>query len=202
MEILKIAIAGAVGSGKTSFVRAISEIDVVDTERFATDETGLLKLTTTVAFDFGRLTLNSGQILHLYGTPGQFRFDFMWDILLERVHAYIFLVDAHRPQDFRASRRILNFMKLKTQMPMLIGLTHTDCQGAWQANDIALALGLSDSRDRPNIIDVNANESKSVAHCLVFLVEQLMRSSSESTHTSNALPNTDLYDLQKASAQF
>jgi uncharacterized protein len=202
MEILKIAIAGAVGSGKTSFVRAISEIDVVETERFATDETALLKLTTTVAFDFGRLTLNSGQILHLYGTPGQFRFDFMWDILLERVHAYIFLVDAHRPQDFRASRRILNFMKLKTQMPMIIGLTHTDCQGAWQANDIALALGLSDSRDRPNIIDVNANESKSVAHCLVFLVEQLMRPSSESTHTSNALPNTDLYDLQKASAQF
>jgi signal recognition particle receptor subunit beta len=204
MEILKIAIAGAVGAGKTSFVRAISEIDVVDTERYATDETALLKLTTTVAFDFGRLTLNSGQILHLYGTPGQFRFDFMWDILLERVHAYIFLVNAHRPQDLRASRRILNFMKLKTQMPMIIGLTHRDCQGAWQADDIALALGLSNSHNRPKIIDVNANESQSVAQCLVYLVEQLMlASNSESiSHQSKAFPKTDSYDFQKASVQF
>jgi uncharacterized protein len=177
MEILKIAIAGAVGAGKTSFVRVISEIEVVDTEKQATDETALLKETTTVAFDFGRLTLNSGQILHLYGTPGQFRFDFMWDILLERVHAYIFLVDAHRPQDFRASRRILNFIKLKTQIPMIIGLTHTDCEKAWQEEDIALALGLVDPFNRPAMVKVNANETKSVAQCLVFLVEQLMQTS-------------------------
>jgi hypothetical protein len=175
MEILKIAIAGTVGAGKTSFVRAISEIEVVDTERRATDETALLKPTTTVAFDFGRLTLNSGQILHLYGTPGQFRFDFMWDILIQRVHAYIFLVNAHRPQDLRASRRLLNFLKQKTQISMIIGLTHTDCEGAWQPDNIALALGLLDSASRPMMVNVNANEPKSVAQCLIFLLDRLMQ---------------------------
>lgn len=177
MEILQIAIAGTVGVGKTSFVRAISEIEVVDTEKQATDETALLKPTTTVAFDFGRLTLDSGQILHLYGTPGQFRFDFMWDILIQKVHACIFLVNAHRPQDFRSSRRILNFLKLKAQIPMIIGLTHTDGEGAWQAENIALALGFPDSLNRPEIINVNANESKSVAQCLIFLIAQMMQTS-------------------------
>ncbi|MCU0532698.1 MAG: ATP/GTP-binding protein [Hydrococcus sp. Prado102] len=204
MEILKIAIAGTVGVGKTSFVRAVSEIDVVETERYATDATALLKLTTTVAFDFGRLTLNSGQILHLYGTPGQFRFDFMWDILLERVHACIFLVNAQRPQDLRASRRILNFVKLKTQMPMIIALTHRDCQGAWEADNIALALGLSNSHNRPKIVDVNANESQSVAQCLVFLVEQLMQVPNFSLKIAQdeALPNIDSYEFQSSPVQF
>ena len=63
MEISKIGIAGTVGAGKTTFVRAISEIDVVDTDRIASDDTASIKPTTTVAMDFGRLTLNSGQIL-------------------------------------------------------------------------------------------------------------------------------------------
>ncbi len=175
MEILKIGITGTVGAGKTTFVRAISEIEVVDTDRIAKDETALIKPTTTVAFDFGRLTLNSGQILHLYGTPGQFRFDFMWDILIPNVHGYVFLVDTSRPQDFRASRKLLNYMKHKTQNPLIIGLTHTDCEGAWQLEDIALTLGLVNSATRPPIIEVNATSSHSVAQCLILLVEQLLK---------------------------
>ena len=175
MEILKIGVTGTVGAGKTAFVRAISEIEVVDTERSASDETALIKPTTTVAFDFGRLTLNSGQILHLYGTPGQFRFDFMWDILIPKVHGYIFLVDTSRPQDFRASRRLLNYMKQKTQTPMIIGLTHSDCEGAWQPDDIALTLGLINLAAQPPMVTVNATNSHSVAQCLIFLVEQLLQ---------------------------
>jgi uncharacterized protein len=175
MEKLQIGITGAVGAGKTSFIRAISEIDVVDTERRATDETALLKSTTTVALDFGRITLNSGQILYLYGTPGQFRFDFMWDIVIRKVDAYIFLIDAHSPQTFRHSRRILSYMKQRTQIPMIIGLTHTDCENAWQEDDIALALGMPQSSNRPKIVNVRADRANSVAKCLVVLVEELMQ---------------------------
>lgn len=174
MEILKIGITGTVGAGKTTFVRAISEIEVVSTERVASDEIASIKPTTTVAFDFGRLTLNSGQILHLYGTPGQFRFEFMWDILMPQVHGYVFLVDTSRPQDFRSSRKLLNYMKQKTQNPLIIGLTHTDCDGAWQPEDIALTLGLVNCVTRPPIINVNATNSHSVAQCLILLVEQLL----------------------------
>lgn len=175
MEILKIGIAGTVGAGKTTFVRAISEIEVVDTERIASDETALMKSTTTVAMDFGRLTLNSGQILHLYGTPGQFRFDFMWDIIIPNVHGYVFLVDTSRPQDFRASRRLFNYMKQKTQSPLIIGLTHSDCEAAWQAEDVALTLGLVNTATRPPMIEVNATNAQSVAECLILLVEELIK---------------------------
>lgn len=181
MEILKIAIAGAVGAGKTSFVRAISEIEVVDTDRRATDETALLKSTTTVAFDFGRLTLNSSQIVHLYGTPGQFRFDFMWDILIQKADAYIVLVAAHRPEYFRPTRRILNFMSQRRQIPMIIGITHMDCKNAWQPNDIALALGLQNSASRPPLIRVNASEFSSVAQCLIALLEYIDANNSSNT---------------------
>ncbi|MDJ0536832.1 MAG: ATP/GTP-binding protein [Xenococcaceae cyanobacterium MO_207.B15] len=174
MEIFKIAVTGNVGAGKTTFIRTISEIEVVDTERRTTDETASWKKTTTVAFDFGRLTLNSDQVVYIYGTPGQSRFDFMWDIIINQANAYVLLVAAHRPQDFRGARRILAFMNQRVQIPMVIGLTHMDCEGAWEEDDIALALGFKNLDNCPPIINVNADVPNSVAQCLITLLEQLI----------------------------
>lgn len=172
MEILRVVITGSVGAGKTSFIRTISEIEVVNTDRRATDETAEIKTETTVAMDFGRLTFAADQALHLYGTPGQFRFDFMWDILIEKAHAYILLVDAHRPEHFRHNRRILNFMNQRVQIPYLIGLTHTDSEDAWEAEDVAIALGLVDEDTRPPLINVNANKREEVFAALIALIEE------------------------------
>lgn len=174
MEIFKIAVTGNVGAGKTTFIRTISEIKVVDTDRRATDETASLKKNTTVAFDFGRITLSPEQLLYLYGTPGQSRFDFMWDIVINQAQAYVLLVAAHRPKDFRGARRILNFMNRRVQIPMIIGLTHTDCEDAWQEDDIILALGFNDRNSCPPVVRVNAEKPESVAQCLIVLLEQLM----------------------------
>lgn len=174
MEIFKIVVTGNVGAGKTTFIRTISEIEVVNTERRATDETASLKKNTTVAFDFGRLTLNSEQVLYLYGTPGQSRFDFMWDIVINQAQAYIVLVAAHRPKDFRGTRKILTFMNQRVQIPMIIGLTHTDCEGAWQEDDILLALGFANKENSPAVVKVNAENPSSVAQSLVVLLEQLI----------------------------
>lgn len=174
MEIFKIAVTGNVGAGKTTFIRTISEIKTVDTERKATDETASLKENTTVAFDFGRITLNPEQLLYLYGTPGQSRFDFMWDIVIQQAQAYVLLVAAHRPKDFRGARKILTFMNRRVQIPMIIGLTHTDCEGAWAEEDIMLALGFSDRASCPSVVKVNAEQPESVARCLIVLLEQLM----------------------------
>lgn len=176
MEVFKIAITGDVGVGKTSFIRTISEIEVVDTERRTTDKTALLKENTTVAFDFGRLTLNSEQLLYLYGTPGQARFDFMWDMIIKRVDAYVLLVDAHRPQQFRSCRRIFNFMNQRVAVPYIVGVTHLDCEEAWKPEDVALAIGFTSATNRPPLVEVNANDSSSVAQCLVTLLEQMMPS--------------------------
>ncbi len=172
-EILRIVVTGGVGAGKTTFIRTISEIDVVDTDKRATDELAELKEKTTVALDFGKLTITSNQSLHLYGTPGQARFDFMWDILIKKAHAYILLVDAHRPNQFREARKLLNYMNQSASIPELIGITHTDCADAWEIQDIALALGFQDETNLPPVIAVNPNDRESVFQALIKIVEQL-----------------------------
>lgn len=176
MEIMRLVVTGPVGAGKSTFIRSVSEIEVVDTDRRATDETLLLKKKTTVAFDFGRLQFGPEMALHLYGTPGQSRFDFMWDILIRKAHAYILLVAAHRPREFRDARRILTFMKQRSPVPMIIGLTHIDCEGAWDPSNIGLALGYPNPFECPPLVTVNANESASVAQAVIALVQHSMES--------------------------
>lgn len=173
MEILRIVVTGSVGAGKTSLIRTISEIDVVDTDESATDEIAEMKAKTTVAMDFGRVAIAPNQSLHLYGTPGQARFDFMWDILIGKAQAYILLVAAHRPDHFRNGRKILKFMNQRVQIPYLIGLTHTDCADAWELEDVALALGFIDESTRPPLMAVNATEPASVKSALMAIVLQL-----------------------------
>jgi hypothetical protein len=115
--------------------------------------------------------------LHLYGTPGQSRFDFMWDILIRKAHAYILLVAAHRPSDFRLARKMLAFMNQRAKIPLIIGLTHMDCEGAWSEENVAIALGFVDEKTRPPIVILNANQKDSVVKALIVLVHHFMQSS-------------------------
>ncbi len=176
MENMRLIVTGTVGAGKSTFIRSISEIEVVDTDTRATDETALLKARTTVALDFGRLQFSPNMAVHLYGTPGQSRFDFMWDILIHKADAYILLVAAHRPGEFRQARKILAFMNQRVHVPMIIGLTHTDCSGAWSEEDVLLALGFVTENNRPPIVKVNATQRDSVAEAVIILVQHLMQS--------------------------
>ncbi|MBD2103578.1 ATP/GTP-binding protein [Leptolyngbya sp. FACHB-261] len=169
MTVLRIVVTGTVGSGKTTFIRSISEIEVVDTDRTATDVTAQLKSQTTVALDFGRMTIPPGLSLHLYGTPGQPRFDFMWDILIRKAHAYVLLVAANRPDHFRLAHQILSFMQERSKRPMLIGLTHTDCPDCWTEEDLTLALGYGEQY--PPVVIVNPTQPESVHAMLLKLTE-------------------------------
>jgi signal recognition particle receptor subunit beta len=183
MEIMRLVVTGTVDAGKSTFIRSVSEIEVVDTDRKATDEVARIKQNTTVSMDFGTLQFGEEMALHLYGTPGQVRFDFMWEILIERAHAYILLIAAHRPSEFHHARRIMNFMNQRSHIPMIIGITHGDCDGAWSKEDIALALGYQDSTNRPPIVSVNADEEESVIGALMALVEHYM----ETTNVEEAI---------------
>jgi uncharacterized protein len=174
MEIMRLVITGCVGAGKSTFVRSISEIEVVDTDRKATDEVSQMKQNTTVSMDFGTLSFGPEMSLHIYGTPGQSRFDFMWDILINKAHAYILLVAAHRPSEFHHARRILNFMNQRATIPMLIGVTHCDCPGAWTLENITLALGYLPGIPQPPVIMVNANEKESSIDAIVTLLQLCM----------------------------
>ena len=176
MEVMRLVVAGTVGAGKTTFIRTVSEIEVVDTDVVATDEVGQLKASTTVAMDFGKVTFGSEMVLHLYGTPGQERFDFMWELLSEKAHAYILLVAAHRPEEFRRARQILTFIGQRVQIPLVLGVTHTDCEGAWLIEDVAYAMGWAQDEQTAPVVAVNANEPESVIQALVQLVEHYANS--------------------------
>lgn len=102
----KIVVTGPYDAGKTTFIRTISEITVLSTERAVSDADPATTSRTTVAMDFGRITVGSNIALYLFGTPGQERFEFMWDILAEGMLGFILLVDADRPDSVAEARRI------------------------------------------------------------------------------------------------
>lgn len=178
MKTMRSVVAGTVGSGKSTFVKTLSEIEVVNTDRAATDSTLLLKPETTIALDFGRLMLSPKMDLHLYGTPGQARFDFMWDLLIQNAHAYILLIAAHRPNDFHYAREIKSFINQRVQIPMLIGLTHTDCENAMETEDIMMTLGYNmNDTNRPPVVKLNPNDRTSVLEALVVMMSLMIEQS-------------------------
>ena len=138
MEPLKIIITGPVGAGKSTLIRTLSETEVVDTDAAATEAIG--KETTTVALDHGTLHLD-GHLLHLFGTPGQERFDFMWEILSQGALGILLLVRADRPDKLPAARNILDFVRSRAPVPYVVGVTHLDRPKVWRPEEVALFLG-------------------------------------------------------------
>jgi len=128
MSEIKIVFTGSVGAGKTSAITAISEVPVINKSVRTTDPTTLLRRsTTTVAMDYGELTLDSGQKLRLYGTPGQQRFDYMWKILIKGASGLIILVDNAGPDPIGdLARYIGNFLEFIKETSAVIGVTHMD----------------------------------------------------------------------------
>jgi uncharacterized protein len=102
----KIVVTGPFNAGKTTFIRTISEITVLSTEKSVTGREGRAGDRTTVAMDFGRITVGKDLALYLFGTPGQERFEFMWDILAEGMLGFVLMVDAERADSIDEARRI------------------------------------------------------------------------------------------------
>lgn len=171
MNILRLVITGPVGAGKSTFIRSASDIEAVDTDCQVTDGTRQIKRTTTTALDFGRRQLTQNLLIHLYGTPGQARFEFMWDILIRKAHIYLLLVAAHRPDEFDHARRMLSFMQLRSPAPIVIGITHMDQPDARKPEQVVRALGYTQNQSLPPIISVNANDPRSVNRAVMTSVK-------------------------------
>lgn len=123
----KIIFTGPVGAGKTTAITAISDTPIVSTDERATDMTAQFKSHTTVAMDYGVMKLREGERVHLYGTPGQERFDFMWDILTEGGLGLVLLVDNSRIEPFRDLHFFLRaFGPFIDRTAVVIGVTHMD----------------------------------------------------------------------------
>lgn len=129
MNELKIVITGCVGAGKSTAIAAISEIPVISTEVDASDEVAQEKQTTTVAMDYGEVALEGGQVLKLYGTPGQRRFEYMWEILAEGALGIIILLNDRRPDPVGDMRMYLeNFRDAIRRSVAVIGVTHAESE--------------------------------------------------------------------------
>ena len=174
-QIMRIVALGPVGAGKTTLIKTISEIDVVETDRAATDDSALLKPNTTVAMDFGRITFGADMAVHIYGTPGQERFDFMWDILVRRAHALMLLVPLHRPSDFFMASKMLRYLQFHaSEVPLVVVGTHSDLPDAWPVEEVLPALGIEPDAAIP-IFAINATQVRDVVQVLIALIERYQR---------------------------
>src|SRR3990172_4712183 len=142
MQAVKMVVTGPFAAGKTEFIRTISEIDVVSTERKISSAAERIKDQTTVAMDFGRITIDDDLVLYLFGTPGQKRFDFMWEILSEGMLGFIVVVDSSRPETFREARSILDTFRAYAPTPYVVAANKQDKEDAWEIDDMRHALRL------------------------------------------------------------
>jgi uncharacterized protein len=176
---LKIVIVGGFGAGKTTMVSSVSEIRPLSTEETMTragigiDDAGGVrdKMTTTVAFDFGRITLNDRMVLYLFGAPGQERFWFLWDRLFSGTLGAVVLVDTRRLEDSWYAIDRLEHHK----MPFIVARNIFDGSPVHPLEDVRDALALSDGVP---LIDCDARRRDSCKATLIALVNHLYALSS------------------------
>lgn len=172
MQTVKMVVTGPFSSGKTEFIRSISEIDVVSTEREITSEAERLeKSATTVAMDFGRITVDDDLVLYLFGTPGQRRFDFMWEILAEGMLGFIVMVDSSKPETFREAKSILETFRAYAPTPYVVAANKQDHEEAWNTDDLRIALRIDDDI---KLLPCVARDKESVKNVLLELLYSIL----------------------------
>jgi small GTP-binding protein len=176
MQTVKMVVTGPFNAGKTEFISSISEIEVVSTERRITDITSRIKKETTVAMDFGRITVDEDLVLYLFGTPGQKRFDFMWEILSEGMLGFVILVDSVRPETFREARRILEIFRGYATTPYIVAANKQDMEDAWAPEDLRIALKI---RPEIKLLPCVATDKESVKNVLLELLYGILETAPE-----------------------
>ncbi|MBO9367305.1 MAG: ATP/GTP-binding protein [Chloroflexi bacterium] len=172
MQTVKMVVTGPFNAGKTEFIQSVSEIDVVSTERkISSASERAVKETTTVAMDFGRITVDEDLVLYLFGTPGQKRFDFMWEILSEGMLGFIVLVDSTRPETFREARTILETFRAYAPTPYVVAANKQDLPDAWDLEDMRHALRLD---PKVKLLPCVAKDKESVKKVLLELLYSIL----------------------------
>jgi len=170
-QAVKIVVTGPFAAGKTTLIRTISEITVLSTERGITDDTRSRKAETTVAMDFGRISIDRDLVLYLFGTPGQERFDFMWEILGEGMLGYVLLVDASRPETLAEAQNILEAFRRMARVPFVVALNRPEQLGSMGEDTVRAALELS---SHVPVVPCDATDKDSVKNVLLALLYSVL----------------------------
>jgi uncharacterized protein len=171
---VKLVVAGGFGVGKTTFVSAVSEIPPLTTEAAMTTESAGVddashvraKVTTTVAMDFGRITVDDTLVMYIFGTPGQERFAFMWDDLCDGALGAVVLADTRRLGD---SFVALDYFEAR-DTPFVVAVNHFDSSYHYPIPEVRDALGVG---LHIPVIDCDARDRESVKYALVTLLQHV-----------------------------
>jgi len=174
MQTVKIVVTGPFSAGKTEFIQSISEIDVVATEKKISRAEERVKDQTTVAMDFGRITIDDELVLYMFGTPGQRRFDFMWEILAEGMLGFVVLLDSVRPETFREAHSILDTFRSYAPVPYVVAANKQDMEDAWTPEDLRIALRIPQGIKMAPCVATDQDSVKQVLLELLYSILSLM----------------------------
>lgn len=174
----KIIFSGPVGAGKTTAIASISDVAPVATEQRATDDVQKMKEMTTVAMDYGSIKLSDGNFIHLYGTPGQQRFDFMWSILSNGAIGLIIVLDHQSPDPLSELNEYLTAFSDKfPQQNIIVAINKYQAGGELTLDSYHQALK-SMGRSIP-VLEIDAREKSDIAtliEALLFNIDPSVQS--------------------------
>lgn len=167
MRYPKVVVTGHFNSGKTELIRTVSEIPVVTTETKRTDGRIGEKSTTTVVMDFGRVTVDLDTIVYLFGTPGQERFDFMWEILSKNMLGFVVMVDSTNQDGILETGKIITYFKEISDVPYIIVANKQDLANATHPEKIRDVLGLSNEDQVVPCVATNPFQASAVIRAIL-----------------------------------
>jgi len=190
-QIVKLVITGPVNAGKTTMVQHLSDEQVAATDVAASDQVAQLKAFTTVGLDFGILNIDELLDLHLFGTPGQSRFNFMWDILAKGSLGAVFLVDSTSDESLVEMKKMYDYYKAKVNLPAIIGVTKQDLDQAKSMEEIADILDLQDVP----MMAVDAREKEQTKMLALTLLENALVDEEDAAEQAQGLDDVNDSDL-------
>ncbi|MDQ6991475.1 MAG: ATP/GTP-binding protein [Mariprofundaceae bacterium] len=187
-DIAKILVTGPFAAGKTTLIRFVSSEQLLSKDVKATDALSRFKAMTTVGLDFGILHVDDNLDVHLFGTPGQSRFNFMWKVLSRGALGTIFLIDSSSQRAIDEGKKMYKYYRGKSDDPIVIGATHRDKEDARDLDALADELGAQDA----NMIPCDPRNKEDSKMLVLALLEEVMRDEADDELEEEALDDFEL----------